>query len=147
VRGELVYTANRLFNTKTPAFNRGLEDKGQLRYVAGFDYDIGGHLLINSEFQQEAILGSMTSIADPRLRSWMFFRLSSHFFDNKLAPQLIAIVGLNGGDTHFGPRLSFDVTDTINLTWGADVFSGPNDQLYGQFDGQDRVFMNSQWRF
>lgn len=147
VRGEFVYTANRLFNTKTPTFNRGLEDKGQLRYVAGFDYDIGGHLLLNSEFQQEAILGSMTSIADPRLRSWMFFRLSSHFLDNKLVPQLIAIVGLNGGDTHFGPRLSYDVTDTINLTWGADIFSGPNDQLYGEFDGQDRLFMNSQWKF
>ncbi len=146
-RGEFVYTAGRLFNTKTPTVNRGLEDKGQLRYVLGFDYDVGGHLLLNSEFQQEAILGSTGNIADQKLRTWMFLRLSSHFLDNKLNPQLIVIVGLDGGDTHFGPRLSYNVADTVNLTWGADVFSGPANQLYGQFDGQDRVFMNTQWKF
>lgn len=147
VRGEFVYTAGRLFNTRTPAVNRGLDDKGQLRYVVGFDYDIGGRLLVNSEFQQEAILGSTGNIADQHLRTWMFFRFSSRLFDDKLRPELIAIVGLDGGDTHFGPRLSYDVTDSVNLTWGADVFSGPQNQLYGQFDGQDRIFMNTRWRF
>jgi len=147
VRGEFVYTIGRHFNTKTPAFNHGLEQKGQFRYVAGFDYDIGGHLLINSEFQQEAIIGSGANLADDRLRSWMFFRFSSHFLDNKLKPELITIVGLDGGDTHFGPRLTYDITDTINMTWGADIFSGPDNQLYGQFDHQDRLFMNTQWKF
>ncbi|HEX5036461.1 MAG TPA: DUF1302 family protein [bacterium] len=146
-RGEFVFTAHRLFNTKTPTANRGLDDKGQLRYVLGFDYDIGGHVLMNSEFQQEAIVGDTGNIADQKLRSWVFLRFTSHFLDNKLTPELIAIVGLDRGDTMFGPRLSYNVTDDINLTWGADVFSGPNDQLYGQFDGQDRFFMNTEWRF
>jgi hypothetical protein len=146
-RGEFVFTAERPFNTRTPAFQRGLEDKGQLRYVLGFDYDIGGHLLLNSEFQQEAIVGDTGNIADQKLRTWMFLRLSSRLLDDKLRPELIAIIGLDGGDTHFGPRLSYDVTDSVNLTWGADVFSGPSDQLYGQFDPQDRIFMNTRWRF
>ena len=125
----------------------GLDDKGQIRYVLGFDYDIGGNVLMNSEFQQEAIVGDTGNIADQKLRTWFFFRFESHFLNNKLKPQLIAIIGLDGGDTLFGPRLSYDVTSDINLTWGADVFSGPNDQLYGEFDGQDRFFMNTEWRF
>jgi uncharacterized protein DUF1302 len=147
VRGEFVLTAHRLFNTKTPTIDRGLAAKGQFRYVLGLDYDIGGHLLLNTEFQQDAILGSTSNISDQSLRTWMFFRLSSHFLDNKLLPQLIAIVGLDGGDTLFGPRLSYQVTNDINLSWGADIFSGPNDQLYGEFDGQDRFYMNTEWRF
>lgn len=146
-RGEFVYTRNRFFNTSTPTLNSGIARTGQFRYVLGFDYDVLGHLMINGEFQQEIIAGSSTGITDQSLRSWVFLRLQSSLLDSHLTPQLVFIVGLDGGDTLISPKLSYTVANSVTLNWGADIFSGPQDQLYGQFDRKDRIYMNTQWRF
>jgi hypothetical protein len=147
VKGELVYTRGRFFNAEDVAQNQGLIQKSQLRYVVGVDYTIGGKVDMNGEFQQEIIFGSRRDIADQILRSWIFLRFETGFFDEKLIPELIFILGLDRGDTHVGPRLHYHPLSFLRFTWGADIFSGPNDQLYGEFDSQDRFFMNSQFLF
>jgi hypothetical protein len=146
-RGEFVYTTDRLMNSTTPTFDRGLVRKNLFRYVLGVDYSFLGNALLNGEFQQEVVASSHSDLADQSLRSWVFLRFQKPFLNERLTPQLIVIVGLDGFDTMLGPRLSYDLTNSIQFLWGADFFTGPADQLYGQFDGQDRVFMNTQWRF
>ncbi len=145
-RGEFVFTTKRLFNTNTPTIGNGLSERNQFRYVLGFDYDFG-HLLLNSEFQQEVIASSTKAVSDNAQHSWIFLRLQSNLLDNKLVPQLVFIVGLNKGDTLISPKLSYDITNSVTLTWGADVFSGNSSQLYGEFNSKDRIYMNTQWRF
>jgi hypothetical protein len=147
MKGEFVYTRNRFFNAEDVTKNQGVLQRGQLRYVLGVDYTIGGKVDMNAEFQQEAIFGSREEIADQILRSWIFLRFETGFMDEKLVPELIFIVGLDRGDTLFSPRLSYNPKSYLKFTWGADIFSGPNDQLYGQFDPKDRVFVKSHFFF
>lgn len=150
VRSEFVFTAGRFFNANTPfdlIQNEGVIKSNHLRYVVGFDYTIVDKIDLNSEFQQEFITTSSDSLTDDRLTSWIFLRLTTDFFDRKLTPELIFIVGLDGGDTQISPRLSYKVIDPVLLTWGADIFSGPEGGRYGQFDAQDRIYMSTRFFF
>ncbi len=147
LRGEFVYTKDRLMNSTIPTLDRGLVKKDLFRYVLGADYSLWGNALLNGEFQQEVVTSSHADLDDQALRSWVFLRFQKPLLNDKLIPQLVVIVGLDGFDTMIGPRLSYDLTNSIQFLWGADFFTGPAEQLYGQFDGQDRVFMNTQWRF
>lgn len=147
VRGEFVYTIGRLFNSTTPAAGEGLTQSNLFRYVLGLDYDIQGHVLLNAEFQQEIVARARSRISDDKMRTWFFLHAQSNLFHDKLTPELAFIVGLDGGDTMIRPKLTWNATDMITLSAGADFFTGPKNQLYGEFNGQDRFYLNSQWRF
>lgn len=146
LRGEFVYTIGRFFNAQNIALDNGVVRRDQFRYVVGFDYSLG-EFDMNAEFQQQAIFGPTANVADDILDTWVFLRFEHEFLDAKLVPELIFIVGIPEGDTQVSPRLHYRVTPGVTLTWGADIFSGPPDTLYGEFDRSDRVFMNTSWKF
>ncbi len=146
LRGEFVYTLGGYFNAEDITVNQGVVQRGNLNYVLGFDASLGGKVDMNAEFQQSVIFGS-DNLADPSVNSWIFLRFETGFFDEKLVPELIFIVGLNEGDTQVSPRLHYNVTRGVTLTWGADIFNGPLDTLYGEFRDASRIFMNTRWRF
>lgn len=147
VRGEFVYTPNRYFNAQNIAINQGVTQGHQLRYMIGMDYPIAGKVDWNLEFQQQAILGSDHEVSDSRVNSWIFTRFETGFLGEKLVPELIFIVGLNKGDTQISPRLHYKVTPGVTLTWGADLFTGALDQLYGEFRDHKRIYMNTSYKF
>ncbi|MCC6272229.1 MAG: hypothetical protein IT572_02075 [Deltaproteobacteria bacterium] len=146
LRGEFVYTIGRFFNAQTIALDNGVVRRDQFRYVVGFDYSLG-EFDMNAEFQQQAIFGKTANVADDIVDTWIFLRFEHEFLDAKLVPELIFIVGIPEGDTQVSPRLHYHVTPGVTLTWGADIFSGPQDTLYGEFGHSDRIFMNTSWKF
>jgi len=146
LRGEFVYTIGRFFNAQDITLNDGVVRRDQFRYVLGLDYSLG-KFYMNAEFQQQAIYGSTANLADDVVDTWIFLRFQREFLDAKLTPELIFIVDLEHGDTQVSPRVHYKVTPSVLLTWGADIFSGPQDTLYGEFDHSDRVFMNTSWTF
>lgn len=146
LRGEFVYTIGRFFNAQNITLNEGVVRRDQFRYVVGLDYSLG-EFDMNAEFQQQAIYGSTANVADDIVDTWIFLRFEYEFLDAKLVPELIFIVGIPEGDTQISPRLRYQVTPGVALTWGADIFSGPQDTLYGEFDHSDRIFMNTSWKF
>ena len=147
MKGEFVYTRNRFFNAEDVTQNEGLLRRGQLRYMVGVDYTIGGKVDMNGEFQQEITFASRRDLSDQVLRSWIFLRFETGFFDEKLVPELTFILGLDSGDTMVNPNLTYNPKRWLQFIWGAYLFSGPNDQLYGQFDSKDRVYMTTRFLF
>lgn len=147
LRGEFVYTTGAFFNTNTPTVNQGVVQKNILRYVLGFDSSLGGKVDMNAEFQQQVIFGSTLDLANPVLQSYVFLHFDTGFFDEKLEPEIIYIVDVLHGDMQISPRIHYNVTPAITLTWGTDVFLGPITTLYGEFKNSDRVFMNTSWKF
>lgn len=147
LRGEFVYTHGRMFNSNDVLFQQGLVGAELFRYVLGFDTTLGGKVDMISEFQQQVILNNDDMISDPAVDSWLALRFETGLLDEKLVPELIFSVGLRRGDTMIRPRINFFVTDAILLSWGADIFTGPGNTLFGQFDGSSRLYMNTQWSF
>ncbi len=146
-RGEFVYTLGKLFNSKDPMVNQGLVQRNQFRYDIGLDYFIANKVFMNAEFQQEVIYGSTGEVADDILKTWMFFRFESRFLREKLIPSLIFNIGFDLWDTQVSPRITYWVIPTVSLAWGVDLFSGPIQGLYGEFNQSSRVYMNTTWRF
>ena len=70
-------------------------------------------------------------------------RVTTGFFDNTLNPTVLAVVGTDRCDLRVSPRLDWLVTVSL----GADLFEGPRQTLYGQFDRNDRVTFTTTWRF
>ena len=56
-------------------------------------------------------------------------------------------VGVDRGDFRLSPRLDYLVSGAVTLSIGADLFEGPRQTLYGQFDRNDRVTFTTTWRF
>ena len=56
-------------------------------------------------------------------------------------------MGLDRGDSVLRVSLLYQPHTHVRLTTGVDIFSGSNLGLYGQFDEQDRVYLNSELVF
>jgi hypothetical protein len=147
LKGEFVYTPNNPFNAQDITLNQGVTKGHSFRYVLGVDYPIGGKVDMNLEFQQEAILATSMPTSDQRLSSWLLFHFSTGFFDEKLQPELTFIVGLGHQDIRISPSLQYNVTRSVALSWGVDLFYGSIDQLYGEFRDHNRAYMNTQFKF
>ena len=74
-------------------------------------------------------------------------RVTTGFFDNTLNPTVLAVVGTDRGDLRVSPRLDWLATGSLTVSLGADLFEGPRQTLYGQFDSNDRVTLTTTWRF
>ncbi len=74
-------------------------------------------------------------------------RVTTGFFDNTLNPTVLAVVGTDRGDLRVSPRLDWLATGSLTVSLGADLFEGPSQTLYGQFDRNDRVTLTTTWRF
>jgi uncharacterized protein DUF1302 len=148
LRGEFVYSTGGFFNASDITVNQGVVQRNLLRYMLGFDTTLGGKVDMNAEFQQQLIFGNTADLADPNLQTWLLLRFEYGFLNEKLIPELLFIVELNSGvNSYIGPRLSYHPKPSITLTWGADVFLGPPDTFYGEFQQKSRAIMYTQWKF
>jgi len=50
-------------------------------------------------------------------------------------------------DFRVSPRIDWNVTGALTVSVGVDIFEGARRTLYGQFDGNDRAWMTTTWRF
>lgn len=146
-RGEFVVTQGRFFNSTDVTQSNGVVKRNNLRYVLGFDTTFGGKVDFNAEFQQSVIFGDQSMVADSGVESWVVLHFETGFLDEKLVPELTTIVGLNLGDTYIAPRINYFVIPSVRLTWGADIFTGSNEGLYGEFSDSSRVLMETEWTF
>jgi len=60
---------------------------------------------------------------------------------------VLFVTGINRGDFRLSPRIDYLVSGAVTLSVGADLFEGPHQTLYGQFDRNDRVTFTTTWRF
>jgi hypothetical protein len=147
LRGEFVVTQGRFFDANDVFMSQGVVKKNNLRYMLGFDTNLGGKVDMNVEFQQSVIFGETNNLAVPAVDEWIVMHFETGFFDQKLIPEISFAVGLRLGDTYIAPRINYFVIPSVRLTWGADVFTGSQEGLYGEFSHASRVLMETEWSF
>jgi hypothetical protein len=147
LRGEFVITQGRYFNTQDVSTGNGVEKRENLRYMLGFDTSLGGKVDFNAEFQQSVVLGDTNNLVNPAVDEWVVLHFETGFFNEKLVPELSFVVGLRLGDTYIAPRINYFIIPSVRLTWGADIFTGSEDGLYGEFSNSTRVMMETEWSF
>jgi len=151
VRAEAAFTIGKRYETTDPLELDGVVRRDTLDWLVGVDYTFFERLDTALQLSQKVLMGSATNLTRPgvaaRVTTWLALRLTTGFFDNTLNPTLLFVVGANRGDFRLSPRLDYLVSGAVTLSIGADLFEGPRQTLYGQFDRNDRVTFTTTWRF
>ena len=151
VRAEAALSVGKRYETANPLDLDGVVRRDTLDWLVGVDYTFFGTVDTALQLSQKVLWGSATNLNRPgvaaRVTTSLSLRVTTGFFDNTLNPSLLFIVGVNRADVRVSPRLDYLVSDAVTVSVGADIFEGPHQTLYGQFDRNDRVTFTTTWRF
>jgi hypothetical protein len=151
VRAEAALSIGKRYETTDPLDADGVVRRDTLDWLIGVDYTFFETVDTALQLSQKVLFGSATNLARPgvaaEVTTSLSLRVAMGFFDNKLNPSLLFVVGVNRGDFRLSPRLDYLVSDAVIVSVGADLFEGPHQTLYGQFDRNDRVTLTTTWRF
>jgi len=151
VRSEVALTVGKRYETADPLDRDGVVRRDTVDYLVGIDYTFFGALDTSLQVSQKVLSGSATNLARPGVAgvvtTSVALRVTTGFFDNTLNPTVLAVVGTDRGDLRVSPRLDWLATGSLTVSLGADLFEGPRQTLYGQFDSNDRVTLTTTWRF
>jgi len=146
-RGEMAYYLQKFFATLDPLDADGVAQKSYLYYMIGADYDLSGSLSLNGQFIQRYILGHDAFLAEDELQNIFSLYLRADLLRETLHATLLAAYSADSGGSWVNPELEYDYSDRISLTLGADILGGGPDDFFGQFDDNDRVFVELKYAF
>ena len=73
--------------------------------------------------------------------------VSTDYMNDKLKPEMIALISYSDGSTMIRPKVSYEFSDTVLGRVGVDMFSGDSIDFFGQFDNNDRVYTEIEYTF
>jgi uncharacterized protein DUF1302 len=151
VKAELALSINKHYETTDPLDADGVVRRDTIDYLVGVDYTFFERVDSSLQVSQKILTGPATNLTrggvEGQFTTSVALRIATGFFDNTLNPSMLATVDVNRGDFRLSPRLDWLATGAVTLSVGADVFEGPHQTLYGQFDRNDRVWFTTTWRF
>jgi len=136
LRSEIAFNSDKYVSTNATT-NGGIKSSRELGYVMGIDWSGLTDTLMSVQLFQSILLDDGDYARD-RTETSLTFLLRRYFLNESLNLELLGIYHRNDGDNLI--RLSVDYELTSNTTVGAfaDVFNGEPNELFGQFDQQDR---------
>jgi hypothetical protein len=146
LKGELIYTDGRKFNTIRPAALDGLVRQNTLDYVIGLDFSLPAEARLNLQFFQRVFFAHDPGIVAKQLESGASILLSGKLW-NKVEAQALMIHSLNRSDWMVRPRLSWNFERNWRWALGADIFGGQPTGLFGQFNHSSRVYTELRYSF
>jgi len=151
VRAEAALSVGKRYETADPLDLDGVVRRDTLDWLVGVDYTFFEKLDTALQLSQKVLFGSATNLNRPgvagQVTTSFSLRVATGFFDNTLNPTLLFIVGVDRADFRMSPRIDYLVSSAVTISVGADIFEGPHQTLYGQFDRNDRVTFTTTWRF
>ncbi len=73
--------------------------------------------------------------------------VSTDFMNDKLKPEMIALMNYSDGSSMLRPKVSYEFSDNTLGRLGLDVFSGDATDFFGQFNDNDRVYAEVEYTF
>lgn len=147
LKGELVYTQGRQFNTLTRVTQpNGLVKQNTLDYALGLDFTFGADTRLNLQAFQRVFFAHDPDIIPDRTESGASIFLSSKFA-RTIEAQTLLVHSLNRRDWMLRPRVSWAFEKNWRLAIGADIFSGPVTGFFGRYNNADRVYTELRYSF
>lgn len=162
LRGELAYITGGAMNygtDKTIATPGGTVDTDQLNYMLGFDKTFFTKWQFSLQFiqmwalntekydtAQYTLLNGATRGPLDRLENTITLMVATDFMHQRLKPQVLVIYG-DDNDWRISPKVSYEINDQWMVTAGLHIFEGKEQNLNGQFDKNDEVFVETKYTF
>jgi hypothetical protein len=146
-KAEVVYNRDRWFNVTRIDETDGLVQQDFLDYIVGLDTVFERGTRLNLQFFQRRFLDYDSGIGPDRIESGTSIFLSDWFPSLRLRPELLLAYNPERSDWMARPSVTWEPPGDWRVRVGADLFNGPDDSLFGQFDGQDRVYVDLRLDF
>ncbi len=146
VRGEGAYYWGKYFQTADPMIKEGVIDKNYLNYLIGFDFSIA-NIKFSTQFIQQYILDYNDFITNNKVNNLMTFLARKDLLSgDTLHLEFFSYFGLTDGDGLIRPKISYDITDGVNLIIGANIFFGDKG-MFGRFNKNDMIYAKIKYSF
>jgi len=146
LKGEIVYTHDRLFEVTRLSDADGVVRQDTLDYVLGIDYSLPLSSRLNLQFFQRWYPDHDPDMIPKRLESGASIYVSSQV-TNDLEAELLWMEGLNRHDWMARPKLKWALNARWSWVVGADYFNGARDGLFGRYADKDRVYTEVRFIF
>jgi hypothetical protein len=136
---EGVYTADQNYASTDPLAPQGVLQRDTFDWVVGTDFTLPRDARLNVQVFQRLYDGSDRTLAvqvgDVGLSAQLAAKLTAAW-----EPQILWIQTFGGGGALIRPRLNWYPVKNAALAFGVDLFTGPNDGVFGRYDNRDRVY-------
>lgn len=149
-RGEGAYYFGKYFNTNNIAVNNGTIEKDYIHYMLGADFNLFD-INFSAQFIQKAIL-DYEEIIQPnamfadQYNNMMTFLARYTMLNETLELEFFSYYDFEYDDALFRPRILYDYSDTINLQFGANIFTGSEGQ-FGHYRLNDMIYGKIKYSF
>lgn len=147
LKGEAIYTRDKLFNTLDTADTDGLVKQNILDYVIGLEWSFPQETRFNLQAFQRHFFNYDSNIIPDRTESGVSMLWSTQAFHPKLEPELLLIHSLNRRDWSAQFKLTWKADANWRLSAGVDAFGGPSDALFGRYRNTDRIYTEARYSF
>ena len=145
LRVEAAFYFGKYFRKDNPATDEGVLKKNYVHYLLGSDFSILG-VNFSAQFIQQIILGYDEAIIKDQLEHMITFRMSKTFLRETLKIELFSYIGINAPDALIRLKLVYDLTDSLEIFLGSNIFLG-DEGLFGQYNDNKMVYTGLKFSF
>ncbi len=145
LKAEAVYTAGRDFNVSRLDARDGVVRQNYLDYIVSLDYALASDDRLNLQAFQRWFTDHDADIVPRRVESGASVLYSRQI--GKFTPSILAIHSLNHNDWLLRPRVTWAFDKNWRAAGGADILGGHRTGFFGQYDKQDRLYVELRRSF
>lgn len=146
VRAEVGINSHQYFSRRDGQTG-GQAKSAEFSSVLGLDWHGFSDTLLSLQWFQSSLLQYQQGIVRDKIEHTASFLYQQNFHNETITFRTLALHSLNQGDGLIRPKLKFNLSSDVDIWFGADIFYGSGDGLYGQFKQKDRVLLGIELGF
>lgn len=140
LRAEAVYADGRNFASTDPTAPQGVVGRETLDWVVSADFTVLGDGRLNLQGFQRAYFGGSDDNLAVKSGNFGASILLSKKVTPTIEPEILYIQTFGGGGGLIRPRVTWSAFKNTKIGLGVDIFTGPDDGLFGRYNNRDRVY-------
>lgn len=146
-RGEIGYSTERFFLTRSPSDIDGVAASGEFAYVLGLDYQGITDTFLSAQVFQSILTDRAAGVVRNTVQNTITLLAERKFKNETISAEMLAIHSLDDDDGVLQAKLSYSVRSNIEVKLGYDFFYGRTAGIFGQFDQNDRINLQVEFGY
>ena len=147
LRAELGYATNRYVLINDPTDEDGVAKSSELSSVIGLDYQVNADTLFSSQLFLSVLPDNPNGAIRDQATGTLTLLARRELRNDTIRVEGLLIQDLNQGDGVLQVSANYELTSSVTLSAGVDVFYGTTNGIYGQFDQTDRITLGFEYGF
>lgn len=146
LKGEAVYTDGRKYNVTNLTDPDGLVAQDTLDWALGLDFNPNSDTRLNAQIYQRAYFDHSPDIIPDQYENG-YSLLVNYKLPHNWEAEALWVRSLNRNDWMLRPKLTWGFERNWRMVLGLDLFHGPVTAIFGQYDDNDRAYVEVRYDF